>query len=152
MDEGHDTAFVIEAFNRLRRQHFSNPEYEPGNGQAEFLDHTLNALVIRYLEFSGRLDEVEVLLRSSGNPHGKQTKGELMKLWREGDEIDQFLAAVLTQEHRYTEQKDVFQRVAALMREGNTLGQAAYQLEKQKFWGSRQTIKKAYKRESEKNR
>ena len=152
MGDGHDTAFVIEAFHRLRRKHFLNPEYEPGNGQAEFLDHTLNALVVKYLEFAGRLDEVEVLLRSSGNPHGRQTKGELMELYKEGHEIDQFLAAVLSQEHKYTEQKDVFQRVAALISEGKTLGQAAYQLEKQKFWGDRQTIKKAYKRESQKNR
>ena len=150
MDEGHDTAFVIEAFNTPRRKHFSNPEYEPGNGQAEFLEHTLNALVVKYLEFAGRLDEVGVLSRSSGNPHGRQTKGELIELWKEGDEIDQFLAAVLTQGHRYTEQRDVFQRVAAMMREGKTLGQAAYQLEKQGFWGDRQTIKKAFRRESEK--
>ena len=150
MGKGLDTAEVIKALTRLRRKHFLNKEHENDKSKPEFVEHSLKALVLKYLEVTGRDEDIEVLTRSSGNPHGKQTRAQLLDAWRQGDEINRYLAAVLMQDNALSVQKDIFQRVLELMDEGKTLGQAAYQLEKRGFWGDRQTIKKAFRREAQK--
>lgn len=132
MDEGHDLAFVIEALSRLRRKHFLNEEHERDKGAPEFVEHPLEALAIKYLEFCDRDEDIENLLRTGRPPKDGKFRKQTITEWRQSDdEILQYLANVLDPfSLPGIVQRDLARWVQQFINEGMTPEQAAWQIEK----------------------
>ena len=132
MDEGYDSAFVIEFLNRLRRKHFANKEYERDKSVSEYVEHSFEALAIKYLEVCGRKKDIENLLRTGRPPKDGKSRKQTITDWRQSDdEILKYLANVLDPfSYPGIVQRDLARWVQHFVDEGMTPEKAAWHIEK----------------------
>ena len=132
MDEGYDTAFMIEVLNRLRYAHFRNPNYTPKNGEPRFIEHSAEALVIEYLKRTNRAEVVEDLQRAGRPPSYGKSRAQTIAEWREsGDEVLEYCAKILAPPStKGLLQQNLASWVEHFIAQGMTPQKAAYEIEK----------------------